>query len=262
LVDYRPTVDHPFEIFSAPAPVEVLVSGLKAHEEQDTEPQTDTEWALDGLENHGNFVVQLAACLAAVPMGIWEHTVGSITEASPPELQKAKTQIEQLAREKPIPQALAHELANALAAATSQAEDLPSAFSEQTLAQKDAGMSPMHIPLSGRWLSASTDRALEIEVPAIRLGPGKRGSPRGVDLSLEARVVLRRCSDGQELAVWSVHYRSNSRRISDWTAHEGLLLQQEFARGSNQIAESIASSLSANGYLIPGPFPRSSVARN
>ncbi len=42
----------------------------------------DAEWAMDGLVDDRNAVVQFVSCLAAVPLGLWEQTVGAVLQGS------------------------------------------------------------------------------------------------------------------------------------------------------------------------------------
>jgi hypothetical protein len=259
-VDYHVTENGPFEISPDAARAQVFIRGPKAKEEPSSDTQTDAEWALDGLENHRNFVVQVAACAAAVPMGLWEQTVGAIGRRSQNDLSVAGGMVEEMIWKKPIQQDLANDIAQALAPQTSQPvilRKLPS-----TSGQEDGPIriSPVN-NLPFEVTQSPPETVLEVHVEKVELC-GTHGSSRRPDLSLEGEVTLVRVSDGQELCTWPVRYRSARQGIGDWSANGGSLLERELKQCSSQIARALARELLVDGYVAPLQKSGSAIAKN
>ena len=76
--------------------------------------QSDTEWAMDGLVNDRNAVVQLVSCLAAVPMGIWEQTVGAVLNTSRNRTEKLVLSLDAVPEQRHFEGDLADEVARRL----------------------------------------------------------------------------------------------------------------------------------------------------
>src|SRR5262249_21393825 len=66
--DYRFSDGGAFEIFPEPSGRPLQIQGLVDKRAAAAEEVTDTEYTLDGLVNHRNFVVQIAACTVAIPL--------------------------------------------------------------------------------------------------------------------------------------------------------------------------------------------------
>lgn len=262
-VSYHVTENGAFEILPELDRPEVLIRGPKTGVETTSETQTDAEWKLDGLVNNRNFVVQAAACIAAVPLGLWEQTVGAIGRWSERDLSEAETELRHITRRGPVQQELANEIARQLAPRTSQAvvlRALPST-AEEEISGSALGISAMDRTLgeSPGHLQAAT--SLAIRLVKVEL-TGKRTAGHRASLSLQAQVTLRRTGDGQELCVWPVHYCSAPRRLKEWSAPDGVLLQQELRQYSSQVASAMVAQLLANGLVAPQPIIGPAMARN
>jgi hypothetical protein len=262
-VDYQVTANNPFEVFPDMARAEVMIHEPKNDVSSDS--QTDTEWAMDGLVNHRNFVVQAGACLAAVPMGIWEQTVGAIGRKSQENLSAAGDVVQRVVWKTPLQQNLAGDIARTLAPQTAQPvllRKLPSASGEGSPTGDLIRISSVgDVALDGQTIQIRPETALEVQVTKVELS-GNHGSKRQPSLSLEAKVTLLRTSDGQELFTWPVRYSSGPHRISAWSAHDGAQVEQELRQCSRQMAEAIVGQLLREGCVAPGRMPASAIAKN
>jgi hypothetical protein len=264
LVDFQVTANSSFEVFPDASRAELMIHGLSKNHESPAESQTDTEWAMDGLENHRNFVVQAGACLAAVPMGIWEQTAGAISRKSHEKLYEADGMVQRIVWKTPLQQNLADEIARTLAPRTTQPvmlRKLPSISNEGSPAGDVVRISSKGAAVAERAIELRPETALEVRVTKVELG-SNQGSKRRPSLSLEANVTLLRTSDGQELFAWPVRYSSAPRGISEWAAHDGVQVEEELRRSSRQIAEAVVAQLLREGCVVPGRAPDSVIARN
>ena len=263
LVGYRVTENGAFEILPGPDRPEVLIRGLNPSIETRSETQTDAEWKMDGLENNRNFVVQAAACIAAVPLGLWEQTIGAIGRTSETDLSQAETEIQQITWHKPVQQELANEIARRLAPRTSQAvvlRKLPLSADER-IPVNALGISARDRVYGESPSNARAETSLAIRLVKVELA-GKRTASHHASLSLEAQVTLVRTVDGQELCVWPVHYCSAPHRLKDWSAHDGVLLQQELKEYCGQVGSAVVAQLLAAGYVAPKPIDGPAIAKN
>jgi len=265
LIDYHTEVSTAFEVLPDTTRPEVFIRTPKTKSAPEPETLTDTEWALDGLENHCNFVVQLGACISSIPIGLWEHTVGAIRQGPRADLQRAQSLLEQITWHRPVQQMVADEIAQTLAVQTSQRvvlRKLP------LPAGQDLGANPYVKPvvfgsepgLQGRG-PAAADEILHVRVLNIALD-GSRRQHSGMRLSLDAEVSLLRKSDGQELRSFPVRYRGAAQQLGNWSANNGLIFKQELEACSAQIANALVQRLLSEGYVIPLRTPGSSLAKN
>jgi hypothetical protein len=221
--------------------------------------QNDTEWAMDGLVNDRNAVVQLVSCLAAVPMGIWEQTVGAVLNTSRNKTEKLAQALDTVPEQKHFEGDLADEVARRLRAQVInqvRRTEEPLRFAVAT--PGDAGGTGSAQPPS----SKDSKIALQIQVVNARL-IGKRGSSRLRALCVETRATIIRTSDGQELYSRPIRYRSSSKKLKDWAASDGLLFRQELGACSRQTAEALTDDLIRHGFVTQGlgssvPTPASS----
>ena len=242
-----------------------MIHGPKDKESIASDSQTDTEWAMDGLVNHPNFVVQAGACLAAVPMGIWEQTIGAIGRKSEENLSAAAGQVQQVVWKTPLQENLADDIARTLAPQTAQPvilRKLPSTSGEGSPKGDLIRISNVgDVALDGNTMPMRPETALEVRVTKVELS-SNHGSKRQPSLSLEARVTLLRTGDRQELFTWPVRYSSAPHHISAWSAHEGAQVEQELRQCSRQIADAIVGQLLREGCVAPGRMPASAIAKN
>jgi hypothetical protein len=264
-VEYRVIANNAFEVFPDVARAEVMIHGPKDKDSTSSDSQTDAEWSMDGLVNHPNFVVQAGACLAAVPMGIWEQTVGAIGRKSQENLSAAAGEVQQVVWKTPLQQNLAGDIARTLAPQTAQPvilRKLPSTSGEGSPTGDLIRISNVgDVALDGRAMQMRPESSLEVRVTKVELS-SNHGNKRQPSLSLEARVTLLRTGDGQELFTWPVRYSSAPRRIGAWSAHEGAQVEQELRECLRQIAEAIVAQLLREGCVAPGRMPASAIAKN
>jgi hypothetical protein len=211
--------------------------------------QSDTEWAMDGLVNDRNAVVQFVSCLAAVPMGIWEQTVGAVLNTSRNKTEKLVQALDAVPEQKRLEGNLADEVARRLRAqAINQVRRMEEPLRFAVVAPGDASGTGSAQPPS----SNDSKIALQIQVVNARL-IGKHGSSHLRALCVETRATIIRTSDGQELYSLPIRYRSSSKKLKDWAASDGLLLRQELGACSWQTAEALTGDLIRHGFVTQGP---------
>ena len=211
--------------------------------------QSDTEWAMDGLVNDRNAVVQLVSCLAAVPMGIWEQTVGAVLNTSRNRTEKLVQTLDAVPEQKRFEGDLADEVARRLRAqAINQVRRMEEPLRFAVAVPGDASGTGLAQPPS----SNDSKIALQIHVVNARL-IGKHGSSRLRALCVETRATIIRTSDGQELYSRPIRYRSSSKKLQDWAASDGLLFRQELGACSRQTAEALTGDLIRHGFVTQGP---------
>jgi len=224
------------------------------------EARSDTEWALDGLENDRNFVIQAGAALAAVPLGLWEQSSALWRGVSRRRLAAAKACLAAVTNYARPQKALALEVARSLTPQGRQ-QILPA-----------MGIAPARLGpgaalgrgASGTFVASVTateasDTVLEIRVLRASLS-GEEGMNPRLALNIAARASVVRIADGAELySVW-VFYRSREQRFCAWAAHEARAFRQELDCCYRQMGRAMASELVSRG-LVP-PSRTSVFARN
>ncbi|HYG36795.1 MAG TPA: hypothetical protein VEC99_18530, partial [Clostridia bacterium] len=80
----------------------------------ESEAETDTKWTLDGLEHDRNAVVQAMSCFAAVPIGLWEQTLGAVGKRSREQNERMAIALAEIPRRVRIEQHVADDLAKRL----------------------------------------------------------------------------------------------------------------------------------------------------
>jgi hypothetical protein len=211
--------------------------------------QSDTEWAMDGLVNDRNAVVQFVSCLAAVPMGIWEQTVGAVLNTSRNKTEKLIQALDAVPEQKRLEGNLADEVSRRLRAqAINQVRRMEEPLRFAVAAPGDASGTGSAQPPS----SNDSKIALQIQVVNARL-VGKHGSSHLRALCVETRATIIRTSDGQELYSRPIRYRSSSKKLKEWAASDGLLFRQELGACSRQTAEALTGDLIRHGFVTQGP---------
>ena len=211
--------------------------------------QSDTEWAMDGLVDDRNAVVQLVSCLAAVPMGIWEQTVGAVLNTSRNKTEKLVQALDAVPEQKRFEGHLADEIARRLRSqAINQVRRMEEPLRFAVGAPGDGSGTGSAHPSSFN----DSKIALQIQVVNAHL-VGKHGSSRLRALCVETRATIIRTSDGQELYSRPIRYRSSSKKLKDWAASDGLLFRQELGACSRQTAEALTGDLIRHGFVTQGP---------
>jgi hypothetical protein len=208
---------------------------------------SDTKWAMDGLEQDRNAVVQGLSCLAVVPMGLWEQTVGVFQQHSREKEEQFSRALNAVTTQQRLEGALADEVARSLRSTVADPvvrteEPMRFAFSRQL----ETGLSGV------RQASASvkSKTALEIQVLSTRL-VGKHRHSRSRAVLVEAQATIFRTSDGQELYSRPIRYLSSEKKLKDWAASDALLFRRELEACSRRTAEVLISDLIARGFVTP-----------
>lgn len=213
----------------------------------DSGQMSDTKWALDGLEEDRNAVVQGLSCLAAVPLGLWEQTVGLFGTRAQEKIEGYSKAINAATTQQHFEGNLADEVTRCLqskAADPIERTEAPMRFALST--QPDSGQASaasMQDP-------AHSKTALEIQVLSTRLvGKHRYGTSRAVVVEIRATVF--RTSDGQELYSRPILYRSSERRLKDWAASDASLFRRELDACSKRAAQVLVKDLLSRGMVTP-----------
>lgn len=236
------------------------------------EAVADNGWVLDGLQDDRNSVVQVVACAAAIPRGIWKQAVGLVRGIPQRRLEAQEASIGSAAlRAKPTT-VLAREVALRLAPQTSEpvllAAEPPSATpgtDSSELVLRRAGQAPPGLPTALmatlRPPASPAGVSLEIQVLDAELS-GKPGINPPLALCLKAKASLYYTRNRQELYSCQVHYRSQERRFKAWAAADALLFRHELEHGYAEISDAIARQLVSKNLVAPVAPPNSTIAKN
>jgi hypothetical protein len=241
----------------SPAPNVILQeTPTRAAEASDT--TSGTEWAMDGLENDANPVVQAAACVAAVPLGLWEQTVGAVRRGSGKRFEEVSRRLQEVVQQLQPQRALADELGRRLAPLTPKpvvvVRDPSDAWTKQNPAsvQYPGRETPAleGLAQSGAVAGRGADTGLEIRVTNVRLDR-KHGFHARFALCVDAQAALLRLGDGQELYSCPLQYRSEQRRFADWTVNDAGLFRQELGQCCREMGGALAHQLLLRGLVSP-----------
>jgi hypothetical protein len=208
---------------------------------------SDTKWAMDGLDEDRNAVVQGISCLAAVPMGLWEQTVGVVHKHSRDKLEEFSRAINALTTQQRLEGDLADEVARSLQSKVVDPvvrTDEPMRFALSS--QREAsgrGSAPTNAPVKSK-------TALEIQVLSMRF-VGKHRNSRSQAVLVEVQATIFRTSDGQELYSRPIRYLSSEKRLKDWAASDGLQFRRELEACSRRTARALVSDLVTRGFVTP-----------
>ena len=258
-VAYRPETFASIEIHPAGSASSLFLQKPLTQVEAGSEAQSDLEYQFDGLENDRNSVVQALACLAAVPVGLWEQAAVLVRGVPSSKLEAADARLRKAARQSQPDAALAKEVARVLA--PEPAEPLMLARAQTPSPPQPApawvqcaaggpargqanAQSASHLP--GR---EPAETSLEIRVSQAALS-GKPGINAPLALRVQAQATLVRTRDGKELYSCPVQYCSTERKFTDWATHDARLFRQELDQCYRQMAASLAERL-VNGGLVP-----------
>jgi hypothetical protein len=208
---------------------------------------SDTKCAMDGLEEDRNAVVQGISCLAVVPMGLWEQTVGVIQKHSRDKAEELSRALNAVT----TPQHLEGDLADEVARSLQSKVVDPVVRTEEpmrfTLAsQPEAGGRATARTMA----SVKSKTALEIQVLSTSL-VGKHRNSRSRAVSVEVQATIFRTSDGQEIYSRPIQYLSSEKRLKDWAASDALLFRQELEACSRRTAQALVRDLVARGLVTP-----------
>jgi hypothetical protein len=208
---------------------------------------SDTEWALGGLENDQNFVVQTLALTAAIPLGLWEQTLGALFKSSRQNADRVTANLNSVVARGRFEQELADEVARKLQAGLGdpvRRSDEPMEFALARL-REETGLKLL-VPEA----KADCNTALEIHVAGARL-IGKKPKASSRALSVEIQATVFRTSDGQELYSCPIRYLSPERKLKDWTASDALLFRRELEACTKEAAAALAADLKAKKLASP-----------
>lgn len=208
---------------------------------------SDTKWSMDGLEYDRNAIVQGVSCLAVVPAGIWEQTIGLIRKHSHEKTDKLVSALRAATTQWHMEGDLADELTRRLQSQVVDSvkrADEPMRFVLASFAQAN----PTESSRAGAPTKSKT--ALEIQVLSTRF-VGKHRNSRSRAVVVEIQATIFRTSDGQEIYSRPIRYRSSEKRLKDWASSDAKLFHQELDACSQQTAEALARDLIARGFVTP-----------
>lgn len=212
---------------------------------------SETEWRLDGLENDRNAVVQGLSCLAAVPLGLWDQTIGAVRRHSREKTAQVLKTLDAIPKQDQFENKLADEVARCLRAQTGdevRRTDEPLAVGLPAAQASSGGHTTPGI-------AANSKTALEIRVVNAQL-ERKRSHGPSRSLCVQIQATLVRTSDGQELYRRPIVYRSTARKLKDWARSDGRLLRQELNACSKLAAQALTDEL-VHRQLLTTPDDRS-----
>jgi hypothetical protein len=214
--------------------------------------QTDTERKMDGLENDRNSVVQWVSCVAAVPLGLWEQTVGAVQKHSQEKAEKLVKVLngvpEQRHLEQHVADAVARQLRSQVINPVRRTEEPP------RFALSTPGEATPVDPPPGAGTNASHVLALEIQVMDATLA-GRHENSQSRALCVEVQATIFRTSDGQELYSRAIRYRSSTKKLKDWAASDAKLFREELESCQEQTAQALTSELLGRGFVTQAPAP-------
>jgi len=194
-----------------------------------------------------NAVVQGVSCLAAVPMGIWEQTIGLVRKRSQESNDKLATALRAATTQGHFEGLLADEVTHCL---QSRVVD-PISRTDEPLRFALAGMSEASPTEPTRFGTPTKSKtALEIQVLNTKL-VGKHPNSRSRAVVVEIQATIFRTSDGQELYSCPIHYRSSVKRLKDWAASDAKLFRQELDECSRLTALALTRDLISRGLVKP-----------
>jgi hypothetical protein len=196
---------------------------------------------MDGLENDRNPVVQALACVAALPLGIWEQTIGAVTKSSEERTERLVAALNEVADTERFERRVANDVARCL---QSQSVHPVTRWGDRV---------PLPAPVPSRTGGTEPNRpdaaaecGTALEIQAIRTELiGKHAGSRSRALSVEIQATVIRTSDGQELYSCPIRYRSLPRKLKDWVASDAKPLRQELDECSRQTAQAVAREVIA-----------------
>jgi hypothetical protein len=224
-------------------------------------------WALDGLQDDRNSVVQAVAQVAAVPGGIWKQIVAVVRGRSERRVHAEEQQLLAAAVIGKPTVLLANQVAQQLAPNTSQPVLLavdPSPY--DPAAPPNLVLYPTGRPkpelVQTRFRTPPPGTALEIHVLNAELS-GKEGINPPLALRFEAKATLYRTADGRQLYSCPVFYRSTERPFKVWASAKGQLFYDELSRAYADMGNAIARQLLSQGVVAPvGTSPAATVVEN
>jgi hypothetical protein len=203
---------------------------------------SDTEWAMDGLVDDRNAVVQGISCVAAVPMGLWEQTVGLVGKRSRERTEQFASTLRAVTTRDHFEGDLADAVARSL---QSQVVD-PIKRTDEPLRLSFAAADKQTKPLT----EVPSNTAVEIQILSTKL-QGRHRNSRSRAVFVEIQATVYRTSDGQELYSCPIRYRSEVRRLKDWAASDAKLFRQELDSCTQLAARALAKDLMARGFATP-----------
>jgi hypothetical protein len=229
-------------------------------DEAASEGVTKVERMLDGLDNHPNSIVMLTACAAAIPMSIWEQTVGlwrgmsekqaavandqlaAAAQLTQPHIEMAKLVAQQLGPQTAQPVMLVRQ---PLPPGCRDDPELIHCVARGTLAWLPEGQTS-----SSYLRKQGANTALEIHITRAALLGGDGINPPQA-LCVEAEATLFRLSDGQEIYSCPIRYRSATHSISTWAAHDARLFREELSHCYAEMSAGIVKQLTVNQVVAP-----------
>jgi hypothetical protein len=210
-----------------------------------TTGQTETQWALHRLDEDRNSVVQVVSCLAALPIGLWEQTVGAARKVWLDRTEKVAQTLDALPEQRRFADELADEVARRLRSRViNQVQRLEES---PAFAFALPGDTP---PTAAAGAQAATNSPLALHLQVVNASlSGKHASSRSRAFCAEIRATIIRTSDGQELYSRPILYRSSLKKLKDWAASDAKAFRQELEACSQRTAEALTDELIGRGFV-------------
>jgi hypothetical protein len=245
-------------LYSTRTPTYVSIQKPFTKDEAVSEAVSNVEWALDGLQDSRNLGLQLGACVAAIPVSLWQQTVGLVRGVTPKKFRSADAQLTAALNQAQPQFELAQQVA--LILTPRQSEQV---FLVKNPSPAGAARSSARMPLVATPSLVSEDPATVLEIQVRSAGlTGDGGVNPSLALCVEAQATLFRVNDRAELYSCLVHYRGESRKFTQWAANDARLFRQELQRCYHDVSNTIVGELSARQLIPAGRLPQPTLAKN
>jgi hypothetical protein len=192
------------------------------------------------MQDFPNPIIQVSACVAALPVGLWNQGVAIARAVPQKRLDVANAALRKAALDTRPDVELANQVAQNLGPQASQPALLVSGSSGLRVAHLTAATGTERTP----------ETALEIHVRKAGLFGGEGVNPKlALEMNLEVRLF--RTADGKDICSYPVHYRSGTRHFTAWAADDARLFREECSRCYSDVSKSITYHLVSQGYVAP-----------
>jgi hypothetical protein len=244
LVSY-PVADPEMGVYSSELSRPVTLQRPMTKDEAISEAVKDVSWSLDGLQFSRNSVVQLTSMAVAVPWSICKQAVAGVRGVSQKKVDAAEAKLLAAARKPDLQQKVAVHVARELSPRDAQ----------PMYASMQSGMAvsakPAYQLSAGKGSVGGNESALGVTIVSAALKGDGKINP-SLALCVEARATVIRLRDGAEVDSWPVHYRSASRKFTQWAANDARLFRDELKECQQQIGNAIVDHL-GGGQIGPEP---------
>jgi len=282
-----PTANHQIPVADRDAPVAIYSTSTLAHvifekpltrDEAVSQAMRDTDSAVDGLENHPNQIISVAACAVAVPIGLWKQSAAILRGFSAKRVRETEDKLNEAANRAQPQEELALQVAQQLAPRTSQPVMLAAArgFFLSPSDGERVGVRGNCARTSDPWYSDASDlpagdpqlaiashrphTTLEIHIQRAALA-GKGDINPKLALAVEAQATLR-SRDGRQLYSCPIKYRSEPLRFTQWASHDARPFRDELQHCYRAMSAALVDQMIRRGFVPPSRQPQPTFAKN